>query len=75
MILNKRFWALVDPTDSFIMWGYEEPFVNSNKRKLIHDVATYGKYNKTKIKDCKIKRVVISVDHSLNTIGSSKLEK
>jgi len=60
MKLNKRLWALVDPTDDCIMWDHERPFINETKRELTERVSLYRKSHPDWVKRCKIKQIIIS---------------
>ena len=63
MILNKKLWALVDPTDSFIVWGWEEPMISQTKEDLESTISANEStgIRKKFFDTCKIKQVYISI--------------
>lgn len=62
MILNKKLWALVDPTESYIVWSWEAPLINENKKELMKEIRVYERGHKELVLEgCKIKQVYISI--------------
>ena len=38
MILNKPFWAIIDPDGKGVVWGHESPYLNDTKRQTQKDL-------------------------------------
>ena len=66
MILNKKLWAVVDPTETFVVWHWESPLINKNKEELELSFNTYKNEGtvtefKNFLNNCKIKQVYVSI--------------
>lgn len=38
MKIGKPFWALMHPTENYIVWDYEEPFAANTKKDLLEQL-------------------------------------
>ena len=47
MKIGKPFWALMHPTENWIVWEYEEPITANTRRSLLERLEIKKKYGKS----------------------------